>query len=579
MDQEDHLKEIMREFTNHGVNVLNNVQSNPLSMNVYFEKYSRFIKDLQELFELLAKNPYTISAQQIAYWQDLFALMENSVKSWAEGKGNPIEDKRFKSENWRNNPFFNLLSQQYVLLNIHLTNLLHNLPFDDKKVSKRVKFLAQQVLDALSPDNFFLTNPDLHHEAINSHGHSLMLGWKNLLQDLGKGPDKLSIKMTDHQAFAVGKNIAATPGKVIYKNKLIELIQYTPQTKKVYAIPLLIIPPWINKYYVLDLSPHNSLVNYLVSNGITVFMISWVNPDASYRQYGLYEYLAEGPIKAIEIIKKQLSVKQLNLLGYCIGGTLLALLLGYFKAIKNHSIKSATFLASMIDFSDPGDIAVYIDEEQIRHLEHRMNEKGYLDGHLMANAFNSLRSSDLVWSFYIKNYLRGQNPVPFDILYWNSNNTNLPAKMHSEYLRSMYLNNDLIKPGKIKIKNKPIDVHHINIPTFFVSTLKDHIAPWHTSYIGYHLMKGKKQFILGESGHVNGIINPPSSKKYGYFTNSSTGYDSQKWFDKAQHHAGSWWPCWLQWLGKQSGKLVAKPEFKKIPYPGKYNSPGKYALF
>jgi polyhydroxyalkanoate synthase subunit PhaC len=357
-----------------------------------------------------------------------------------------------------------------------------------------------------------------------------------------------------------------------------ELIQYTPTTTEVRAIPLLIIPPWINKYYILDLSTRNSLVRWLVEQGISVFIISWVNPDAGHAKKGLYDYLQEGPRTAIDVIKKQLDIPKVNTLGFCIGGTLLTTLLAYNKAHKDNSIHSATFLATMIDFSDPGDLAVFIDEAQIQKLEQEMESKGYLPGAMMASSFNSLKANDLIWSFFIKNYLQGKNPLPFDILHWNSDSTNMPATMHSQYLRWMYLQNDLIKPGAIQLNGTPIDVSKITTPTFFLSTEKDHIAPWKTTYIGFQMMKGPKRFVLGGSGHIAGIINAPVIKKYGYRTNASTKSTVDDWYAQSKPHQGSWWPEWLKWLNKYSGHLTPASNLTNVVYPPLVDAPGTYVL-
>jgi len=421
-----------------------------------------------------------------------------------------------------------------------------------------------------------VTNPQLIANTLKSNGQNLLLGLQNLLSDIDASSASLIITMTDENAFKVGETVAATSGKVIYKNNLMELIQYTPRTEKVKSVPLLIIPPWINKYYILDLSPHNSLIRWLVLQGITVFVISWVNPNEQHADKGLADYLNEGPISAINVIQKQLNVKQVNALGFCIGGTLLSLLLAYNRAKKINNVRSATFLASMIDFSEPGDISVFIDENQIAKLEEYMSKKGYLDGHIMTSAFNSLRASELIWAFFIRNYLYGLPPVPFDILFWNADSTNMPSKMLSQYLRWMYLYNDLVTPLKIQINDTPIDIHNIKIPTFFISTQKDHIAPWKTTYLGFQLMQGKKRFLLGGSGHIAGIIIPPGSVKYGYYTNEINYENPDDWLKNAHHHEGSWWPEWLKWLKKESGKLINSPEFCKLPYQAILDAPGSY---
>jgi polyhydroxyalkanoate synthase len=576
VDSDTELSDIMRAVATKSVELLNNFKQQPVQLPMLIEKYINVSSDFQALMTTLINNPEQVVQMQMAYWQDAMGLLQEHLNHWLEGRTKPITDKRFSSEEWVNNPFFNLLSQQYLLASEHINSLLEHLEYGDKQLAIRAQFLMRQYLDALSPDNFFHTNPQLMAETIQSHGKNLLRGLQNLLTDMDSGSSRLIIKMTDMGAFEPGKNIAITPGNVIFKNELMELIQYTPQTPKVNSVPLLIIPPWINKYYILDLSPHNSFIRWLVTQGITVFVISWFNPDASYAKKGIYDYLNEGPITAINTIKKQLHVRQVNALGFCIGGTLLAMLLAYYKAHNKKPIRSATFLAAMIDFSHPGDIAVFIDEKQISSLEEKMNEKGYLEGHFMASAFNSLRASDLIWSFFIKNYLRGKAPVPFDILYWNADTTNMPAKMHSQYLRWMYLHNDLIKPGKIHLNNTPLDISKIDTPTFFVSTKKDHIAPWKTTYLGFQLLQGKKRFLLGGSGHIAGIIMPPGSDKYGFYRNLYCQDNAEDWLENAKYHSGSWWPEWLDWLKKESGRLVDAPEFAKLPFPPLMAAPGSY---
>lgn len=576
MEKEQEFTEIMQSVAEKGLRLISSYKLQPTHLPMFLEKYLEFATDFQSLQTTLLKNPEQVLKMQQAYWQDAMGLLQDNFNHWLEGTTKPITDKRFSSEEWVNNPFFNLLSQQYLLASEHLNSLLEHLEYGDKQIARRTQFFMRQYLDALSPDNFFHTNPQLLAETIQSHGKNLLLGLQNLLTDLEAGSSRLLIKMTDTHAFKIGKNIAATPGKVIFRNELMELIQYSAQTPKVQAVPLLIIPPWINKYYILDLSPQNSLVRWLVAQGITVFIISWVNPDAKFANKSLYDYLHEGPMTAIDVIKRQLKVRQVNSLGFCIGGTLQAMLLAYYKAINKKPIRSATFLASMIDFSDPGDIQVFIDEKQISKLEEKMNDLGYLEGHFMASAFNSLRASDLIWSFFIKNYMRGKTPLPFDILFWNADTTNMPAKMHSQYLRWMYLQNDLIKPGKIHLNHIPLDISKIDTPSFFVSTQKDHIAPWQTTYLGFRLMQGKKQFLLGGSGHIAGIIVPPGSKKYGFHRNFKYPENPETWLAKAKQHTGSWWPEWLTWLQQESGRLIKAPNFAQLPLQGLMNAPGKY---
>ncbi|MDI1351341.1 MAG: class I poly(R)-hydroxyalkanoic acid synthase [bacterium] len=578
MTPDKELSELMRAIAEKSLSIIEKLKEKPNQIPALIKEYINLTEQFQLLVNTLLNNPEKVWETQILYWQEAMNLAQTQFNYWLQGKPMPIEDRRFSNEEWLNNPFFNILSQQYVLASVHMNSLLEKMSYEDKSAARRLQFFYKQYLDALSPANFIHTNPQIMSETLQSHGKNLLLGLNNLLSDLETDSSRLMIKMTDSDSFKLGENIATTPGKIIFRNEMMELIQYSPQTPQVKSIPILMIPPWINKYYILDLSPQNSLIRWLVAEGITVFIISWVNPDASFAKKTLFDYMHQGPEMAINVIKKQLKIKQVNTLGFCIGGTLLATLLAYNKAHQDHSIHSATFLAAMIDFSDPGDMAVFIDEQQIQQLETEMEEKGYLAGKFMASSFNSLRANDLIWSFFIKNYLQGKNPVPFDILHWNGDSTNMPATMHSQYLRWMYLHNDLIKPGKIILNNTPIDVTQIEVPAFFLSTEKDHIAPWKTTYKGYELMKGPKRFVLGGSGHIAGIINSVQTGKYGYRTNPETSCNAEEWFNQSQEHQGSWWPEWLLWLNNYSGAPIPAPNLAQLTYKPIIDAPGSYVL-
>ncbi|BCA96686.1 class I poly(R)-hydroxyalkanoic acid synthase [Legionella antarctica] len=572
------LSELMQSVAEKSLQIIADLKKKPAQLPILLDQFIELTEHFQSMITVILKNPERVVKMQVSYWEDAVNLAQSMFNSWLEGKPMPINDSRFNGDDWLHNPFFNLLSQQYLLASEHLNSLLETMEYSDKSSAKRLRFFTKQYLDALSPSNFLHTNPQIIAETLESSGKNLLQGLHNLLSDLEADSARLTIRMSDNNAFKLGENIAATPGKVIFRSEMMELIQYTPQTTKVCSVPLLLIPPWINKYYILDLSPHNSLIRWLVAQGITVFIISWVNPDSRFAKKSLFDYLQEGPRTAIATIKKQLHVKDVNTLGFCIGGTLLTTLLAYNKAHNDKSIRSATFLASMIDFSDPGDISVFIDEQQIKKLEEKMESKGYLAGKFMASSFNSLRANDLIWSFFIKNYLRGKNPVPFDILFWNADSTNMPATMHSQYLRWMYLHNDLVKAGKICLNDTPIDVRTIDNPTFFLSTEKDHIAPWKTTYIGFQLMNGPKRFVLGGSGHIAGIINSPHAIKYGYRTNSSTTASPEEWLEQSVVNPGSWWPEWFKWLKTHSGKSIPAPELDQLPYAPLMDAPGSYVL-
>jgi polyhydroxyalkanoate synthase len=574
MANDPEVNDLMQSIAAKSLQVMDDLKKNPDTLSKQLKQLIDHTEQFQNVINAVLNNPEKAWEMQLAYWENALNLAQVQFNHWISGTPIPAQDKRFNGEEWLNNPFYNLLSHQYILASEHMNSLLETMEYEEPHVAKRIQFFIKQYVDALSPTNFLHTNPKIMAETIQSHGKNLLKGLNNLLTDIESGAN-INIKMTDTDSFKLGENLATTPGKVVFRNEMMELIQYSPTTSRTKAIPLLVIPPWINKYYILDLSPQNSLVRWLVSEGITVFIISWVNPDGRFAHKGLSNYLEEGPRTAIQVIQKQLKCTQVNALGFCIGGTLLATLLAYNKGIDDQSINSATFLASMIDFSDPGDISVFIDEAQIQKLEQEMATTGYLPGKYMATSFNSLRANDLVWSFFIKNYLQGKDPAPFDILYWNSDCTNMPATMHSQYLRWMYLQNDLVKPGKIVFNNIPLDITQITTPTFFLSTEKDHIAPWKTTYLGFSLMKGPKRFVLGGSGHIAGIINSPTSGKYNYRTNETILENPDDWLKQTKEHSGSWWPEWLKWLKSYSGKAISAPTDAANPL---MDAPGSYVF-
>ncbi len=576
MNQDIELKVILQAIMEKSQALLQRFTQEPAQLFKLLERWLDSSEDYLDLLSVVGSNLQPLQQMIAAYCQDAMELWQAQLRHGLAGTVMPINDKRFSADEWVHNLFFNMLTQHYLLAREHIHSWLEHLNCADKALLRRVQFFTRQYLDALSPDNFLQTNPQLMAITLQSHGKNLLLGLQNLLTDFAAGNARLVITMTDKSAFKVGENLATTAGKVIFSNALMELIQYTPQTSAVSAVPLLIIPPWINKYYILDLSANNSLIGWLVAQGITVFVISWANPDHTFAHKGLEDYLLAGAMTAVQVIQQQLQVKQVNTLGFCIGGTLLSMLLAYQQQLKLTAIRSATFLATMIDFSDPGDIAVFVDEQQIAKVETRMQKNGYLEGEWMASAFNSLRASDLIWAFFIRNYLHGKPPPPFDMLFWNMDTTNMPARMHSQYLRWMYLHNDLIKPGKIVINNVPLDVNMIDVPAFFVSTKKDHIAPWQTTYEGFQRMRGPKRFLLGGSGHIAGIIIPPGSEKYGYYLNDSAASTADAWLAQAQYHSGSWWPVWLAWLQQRSGELIPAPHWANLPLQGLCAAPGNY---
>lgn len=582
MNQSSEFSTLIHDILTSVANLFHNSDFKPEHWLLWLDKIPHIHADLNVLTNHLNQNPQWASEQFLAYSQEAQRLLHSQTQYWSGAAPFPdlTSDRRFKAEEWVHHPFFQLISQHYILLEKHLLNWFNQLSTQDQPSIKRVQFLIQQMYQALSPENFLLTNPQLLNATLHNNGLNLLQGLRNFLQDIQtQGINLWTLPLSDSSTYQVGKNLAVTPGKVVYQNELIELIQYIPQTEHVYAIPLLMIPPWINKYYILDLRPENSLVRWLVEQGVMVFMISWRNPDSNHAHLGLNDYLQLGPVAAIEVIQNLLQINQVSTLGFCIGGTLLSMLLAYYKAQNNNVIASATFLASLIDFSEPGELGVFIHEQQIQLLEQRMQEQGYLDGSIMAAAFNMLRPQDLVWKIFVQRYLLGQAPAAFDLLFWNMDTTNMPARMHSEYLRNLYLANDLVKPGKLSMNEVPLDISTIEIPAFFLSTQKDHIALWQSTYKGFHLLSGPKKFVLGGSGHIAGIVIPPGKDKYGYYTNDQYPLEPEEWIESAEYHLGSWWPLWLSWLKGYLGNSVQAQGFiKNLLSQSLYDAPGEYVF-
>jgi polyhydroxyalkanoate synthase len=542
-------------------------------------------KAFLELAAKMLSDPYRLAENQLNLWWEYSALWQASMLKLMGQQAGPVvepakTDKRFRHEDWQEHFLFDYVKQSYLIAARWLHKAVASVEGLDEHTQRKVDFFTRQYIDALAPSNFALTNPEVFRETIATGGQNLVKGLNNLLDDIERGNGQLKISMTDSKAFELGVNIATTPGQVVFQNDLMQLIQYEPATKKVFKRPLLIIPPWINKYYILDLREKNSLVKWCVAQGLTVFVISWVNPDDRHAKKDFADYMVEGPLAALDAIEKATGEKSINVLGYCLGGTLLAATLAFLTAHKDKRIASASFMTSLIDFTGAGELEIFIDEEQVASLERKMSERGYLEGSQMANTFNMLRSNDLIWSFVINNYLMGRDPFPFDLLHWNQDSTRMPAKMHSFYLRNMYMKNKLREPGGINLAGTPIDVSRVSVPSYFVSALEDHIAPWKATYAGARLLGGKTRFVLSGSGHIAGMINPPSAEKYGYWTNDRLGDDADAWFGAAKQHPGSWWNDWFAWLKPQSGPEVparepgrngAKGRRKTIePAPGSY---------
>ncbi|MBU6483870.1 MAG: class I poly(R)-hydroxyalkanoic acid synthase [Betaproteobacteria bacterium] len=539
----------------------------------------------QAFMELAAKmltNPARLAEGQMNLWRDYMSLWQSSMLRMmgapAIAVAEPAKgDRRFKDAGWQEHFLFDYVKQSYLIAARWMHEQVASVEGMPEPTKKKIDFFTRQYIDALAPSNFALTNPEVFRETVASGGQNLVRGLHNLLDDIERGNGQLRISMTDSKAFELGVNIATTPGKVVFQNDLMQLIQYEPATKKQWKRPLLIIPPWINKYYILDLREKNSLIRWAVHEGMTVFVVSWVNPDERLAHKDFEDYLIEGPIAALDAIEKATGEPDANVVGYCLGGTLLAATLGWLAAKGQKRIASATFMTALIDFTAPGELEVFIDEDQVRSLERKMKERGYLEGSEMANTFNLLRANDLIWSFVINNYLMGRDPFPFDLLHWNCDSTRMPATMHSYYLRNMYMNNRLREPGGLNLAGVPIDLSKVTTPSYFVSAIEDHIAPWKATYAGPRLLKGKSRFVLSGSGHIAGMINPPAAHKYAYWTNDKLPASADRWLADATQHDGSWWTDWRAWIASHAGREVPA----RVPGKGKLPivepAPGSYA--
>ena len=535
-----------------------------------------------EMTRQMMADPGKMMAAQMNLWQDYMALWQSTTQRLMGGEAEPVispeqGDRRFKAAEWDDNFLFDYIKQSYLLTARWMQSTVGEIEGLDEKTAKKVEFYTRQFADSMAPGNFVATNPEVLRETIESGGENLVRGLDNLLNDLENSDGQLRIRMTDPDAFRLGDNIAVSPGQVVYQNDLIQLLQYAPAGKTTYSRPLMIVPPWINKYYILDLQPKNSFIKWAVEQGYTVFVISWNNPDTALADKTFEDYLLEGPLAALDAIEQATGVAEVTAVGYCLGGTLLACTLGYLAAKDDTRIKAATYFASMIDFAEPGDLGVFVDEDQLEALEERMSEKGYLEGSAMANTFNMLRANDLIWSFVINNYLMGKDPFPFDLLYWNSDTTRMPAAMHSFYLRNMYIDNKLIEPGGITLAGEAVDIGRIKTPTYILSTREDHIAPWASTYAATQLYGGPVRFVLAASGHIAGVINPPAANKYSHWKNTKNPADPEAWLAGAKEEAGSWWPDWDKWNAKKSGKKIPA----RKPGDGKLAvieaAPGSYA--
>ncbi len=527
-----------------------------------------FAEAYRHWMEALSKNPGMLAELQQRY-VDAHAQIFARVNETPDSR---IVDKRFAAPEWQANPAIRYLVESYLTTSQFFLEAIESSALDEDD-KKRLSFFAKQYLDAVAPSNYLLTNPEAIKAAVESKGETLRAGLENLQADMQKG----HISMTDETAFRIGENIAATPGAVIFENELIQLIQYAPSTPQVHLRPLLIVPPCINKYYVLDLRPENSFVRYAVAQGFTVFLISWRNIQEAQAQLTWDDYLANGVVKAIDVTRLATQVEKINILGFCVGGTLVASALAVLRRMRHDVIESVTLLTTFLDFSEAGDITAYIDQAFIQEREREVGQGGIVPGSELAFAFSSLRANDLVWNYVVNNYLKGLQPPPFDLLYWNSDSTNLPGPWYAYYLRNTYYENNLIKPDKLTMCGQPVDLSYIDMPAFVLAAREDHIVPWQTAFSSATYLGGEVEFVLGASGHIAGVVNPASSNKRCYWVGGEIGHDADQWFERTREIAGSWWPYWVDWLRQYSGRQIparqisAQGSFKPIePAPGRY---------
>jgi polyhydroxyalkanoate synthase subunit PhaC len=527
----------------------------------FADEAAEVVKTLGHVAEYWLADPQRAVELQTRLGKAYLDLWAAGAKRLAGEETAPVvtpdrADRRFADPEWSSNQFYDFLKQAYLLTAQWANRLVADAAGLDPHTKQKAEFYVRQIVNAISPTNFILTNPELLRETLTSNAENLARGMHMLADDIAAGDGDLRIRQSDSSMFEVGRNLATTPGKVIFQNDLMQLIQYEPTTATVFKRPLLIVPPWINKFYVLDLTPEKSFIKWCVDQGLTVFCISWVNPDVHLSQKTFEDYVREGPIAALDAIEKATGEDEVHAIGYCVGGTMLSVALAAMAAWGDRRIVSATLFAAQVDFTYAGDLKVFVDEEQVKSIEQRMAQHGYLEATSMADVFNLLRSNDLIWPYVINNYLKGKAPFPFDLLYWNSDATRLPAANHSFYLRNCYLNNTLSK-GEVKIADTPIDLSAIKIPIYNLATREDHIAPPRSVLLGSKFFGGPVRFVLSGSGHIAGVVNPPARKKYQYWTGPRPrGADLDKWLAKAKEHPGSWWPDWLAWLKKQGAAEV-----------------------
>jgi len=536
---------------------------------------------LNEVFGKLASQPDRLMRAQADLYSRYMDLWQNSAKRMTGESPDPIvrpapNDKRFNDKDWSDNPVFDVMKQSYLLTSNWLNTLVSGVDDVDPMSKRRVEFFMKIMTDAIAPTNFLASNPAALREVIETGGESLVRGMENFAEDLERGGGKLAISQTDAEQFIVGQNVATAPGKVIFQNDILQILQFNPATEQVHEIPLLIFPPWINKFYIMDLRVENSLIRWLTAQGFSVFVASWVNPDATLAQKSFEDYMYEGIYEASDVVRKQCGVDRVNTVGYCIGGTLLACALAHMAAKGDTRINSATTFAAQQDFTEAGDLLLFTDEAWLKDIETQIDQGGgILSGQSMADTFNSLRSNDLIWSFFVNNYLLGKEPKPFDLLFWNSDQTRMPKTLHMFYLRKFYKEN-LLSRGELVMGGETLDMSKIKVPVYVQSSRDDHIVPYRSAYRGARLYGGPTTFTMAGSGHIAGVINAPVANKYQHWTNSALPGTVEEWISGGVEHPGSWWPHWAAWLAEKSSKMVPARDPAKGPYAPLEDAPGSF---
>ncbi len=539
------------------------------------------LEDTTQLIEKAVNQPGNLVQVQMDWWEQQLQIWQNVTFPSKEAE--PVVkaergDKRFVDDAWQDEAIYNFIKQSYLLFGETIQKTIDSVEGLDDKAKERLSFFSRQAVNAMSPSNFVSTNPELLKLTMESNGENLVKGMELLQEDMQSSSDVLKVRMTNSGAFRIGKDIANTEGSVVFKNDLFELIQYKAQTEEVSKTPILVVPPFINKYYILDLREKNSMMRWLVEQGHTVFLMSWRNPDQTMADVDFEDYVIDGVAKAVDAVEAITGEKQVNAVGYCIGGTLLATTAAYYAARRmRQRFKSTTYFTTILDFSQPGEIGAYVNEQMVSAMELQNNAKGYLDGRSLSVTFSLLRENSLYWNYYIDNYLKGNSPVDFDLLYWNSDSTNVSAACHNTLLRRLYLENRLVDKQGIKVGGVWIDLEKIKAPSYFISTKEDHIALWQGTYRGAKKLSGDTTFVLGESGHIAGVVNHPAKNKYGFYVSDGMEGDAQQWLDDATRHEGSWWLHWNKWLDKFSPKeKVPAREAGSESYPVLEAAPGQY---